>query len=440
MRTSRKVKRSKRRSTRYSLHAARPALEPRGHAGAPPRIARDGFFDAAAIHPDAAADQRQVGLLHLAAGKLRGQGAMRGIVLGHQQHAAGIAVEAVDDAGPQLAAQRGERLEAIKQRVDQRAGVHSRARVNHHAGGLVDGYEIVVFIEDAQRNRFGHGAQRGQFGRLDLDAVALPQQARRPLGRSVHAHAAILDPGAVYSEQPFALGTGFTRTLDWAGFQCALVAGAAYALWKEKQWQMGAWILLSLVAVAAGWRFFPRYYFQLLPVMTLAAARGYVLMGRWRAVMWILLLVPLARFGPRYAMLANDLVHDRQIAWSDIALNQDSHAAADRIAREGTLLVWGYRPDIFAYTRMQAGSRFLDSQPLTGVLADRHLTSTKAMAPEWAEQNRRELIQTKPTWIVDGLGPLNPALAIGRYPDLAGWLRAYREVRRTRYTVIYKLW
>jgi hypothetical protein len=246
--------------------------------------------------------------------------------------------------------------------------------------------------------------------------------------------------GAVYSEQPFALGTGFTRTLDWAGFQCALVAGAAYALWKEKQWQMGAWILLSLVAVAAGWRFFPRYYFQLLPVMTLAAARGYVLMGRWRAVMWILLLVPLARFGPRYAMLANDLVHDRQIAWSDIALNQDSHAAADRIAREGTLLVWGYRPDIFAYTRMQAGSRFLDSQPLTGVLADRHLTSTKAMAPEWAEQNRRELIQTKPTWIVDGLGPLNPALAIGRYPDLAGWLRAYREVRRTRYTVIYKLW
>jgi len=245
--------------------------------------------------------------------------------------------------------------------------------------------------------------------------------------------------GALYSEQPFAFATGVTRTLDWAGFQCALVAGAAYALWKERQWRIGAWIFLSLVAVAAGWRFFPRYYFQLLPVMTLAAARGYVLMGRRRALLWILLLVPLARFGPRYAMLANDLVHDRQIAWSDIALNQDSRAAADRIAREGTLLVWGYRPDIFAYTRMEAGSRFLDSQPLTGVLADRHLTSSDAMAPQWAEQNRRELIETKPTWIVDGLGPLNPALGIGRYPDLAGWLRAYREVGRTRFTVLYQL-
>jgi hypothetical protein len=244
--------------------------------------------------------------------------------------------------------------------------------------------------------------------------------------------------GATYSAQPFALGTGFTRTLDWAGFQCALVAGAAYALWKEKQWRMAAWVLLSLAAVAAGWRFFPRYYFQLLPVMTLAAARGYVLMGRRRAAIWILLLIPLIRFGPRYAILANDLVHDRQTEWSDLALNQDSHAASDRISRDGTLLVWGYRPDIFAYTRMRAGSRFLDSQPLTGVLADRHLTSSEVAAPGWAERNRRELVETKPEWIVDGLGPLNPALAIGKYADLARWLDAYREVGRTRYTVIYE--
>jgi hypothetical protein len=197
-------------------------------------------------------------------------------------------------------------------------------------------------------------------------------------------------------------------------------------------------MLLSLAAVAAGWRFFPRYYFQLLPVMTLGAARGYVLMGRWRVVMWLLLLVPFVRFGPRYAALANDLARGRQTEWSDIALNQDSRRAADRISGEGTLLVWGYRPDVFAYTRMRAGARFLDSQPLTGVLADRHLTSSEVAAPEWAERNRRELIRTNPDWIVDGLGPLNPALAIGRYADLAGWFSEYREIGRTQYSVIYK--
>ena len=77
---------------------------------------------------------------------------------------------------------------------------------------------------------------------------------------------------------------------------------------------MAVWLLLQLVAVAAGWRFFPRYYFQLLPVMALMAARGYTLLGRCRAMVWLLLLIPLARFGPRYATLAWDLAQHRQDA------------------------------------------------------------------------------------------------------------------------------
>ena len=244
--------------------------------------------------------------------------------------------------------------------------------------------------------------------------------------------------GALYSRQAFAFSTGITRTLSWAGFHCALVVAAAFAFWKEKQWRMLIWLLLGLAAVAAGWRFFPRYYFQLLPVVALLAARGYILLGRYRAVVWLLLLIPLARFGPRYVVLASDLVHGRQPQWSDLAMNQDSRSAADRIGHEGTLLVWGYRPDIFAYTRMQAGTRFLDSQPLTGVLADRHLTNSDVIAPEWAAENRKELSKTAPDWIVDGLAPYNPALGISNYPDLSDWLAGYQEVGRTRGTIIYK--
>jgi hypothetical protein len=247
--------------------------------------------------------------------------------------------------------------------------------------------------------------------------------------------------GTLYSEQTFAFATGFVKTANWAGFQSALVVGAAFALWREDRWRwkMAAWLLLSLAAVAAGWRFFPRYYFQLLPVMALLASRGYILLGRCKAVILLLLLIPFVRFAPRYATLANDLLQRRQSAWSDLALSEDSQAAAERITRQGTLLVWGYRPDVFTYTRMPAGSRFLDSQPLTGVLADRHLTSSQAFAPEWAVRNRRELIASDPTWIVDGLGPLNPALAITNYSDLREWLGNYSQVGRTRFSVIYKL-
>jgi hypothetical protein len=244
--------------------------------------------------------------------------------------------------------------------------------------------------------------------------------------------------GALYSEQAFSFATGFTRTLNWAGFQCALLVAAAYAFCKEKHWRMAIWLLLSFVAVAAGWRCFPRYYFQLLPVLALLAARGYTLLGRRRAIIWLLLLIPLVRFGPRFVTLANDLLRHRQTEWSDLSMNQDSHAAAQKIGPEGTLLVWGYRPDIFAYTRLPAGTRFLDSQPLTGVLADRHLTNSDAAAPEWSAQNRRDLIGTHPTWIVDGLGPFNPQLAIADYPDLREWLSGYQQVDRTPGTIIYK--
>jgi hypothetical protein len=201
---------------------------------------------------------------------------------------------------------------------------------------------------------------------------------------------------------------------------------------------MLAWILISLIAVAAGWRFFPRYYFHLLPPLALMAARGYTLLKNKRAVILVLLFIPLVRFGPRYVLLANDLRQGRRADWNDLRLNQDSREAAKLIGSSGTLLVWGYRPDIFVYTRLPAGSRFLDSQPLTGVIADRHLTSSEVAAPELAAQNRRDLAQTAPTWIADGLGPLNPQLAITNYPDLHDWLQNYREFARTKYTSIYR--
>jgi hypothetical protein len=273
---------------------------------------------------------------------------------------------------------------------------------------------------------------------LLLAGFALPNLAALALFGSPYIQE-VWKWGALYSRQAFSLSTGITRTLAWAGFHCALMIAAAYVFWKERQWRMAVWLLLSIAAVAAGWRFFPRYYFQLLPVMALMAARGYTLLGRCRAVVWLLLLIPLARFGPRYATLAWDLAQHRQTQWSDIAMNQDSRAASKKIGPGGALLVWGYRPDIFAYTRMRAGTRFLDSQPLTGVLADRHLTNSTIIAPELAAANRKELVKTAPAWIVDGLGPFNPTLAISNYPDLRDWLAQYREVGRTQGTVIYKL-
>ena len=103
-----------------------------------------------------------------------------------------------------------------------------------------------------------------------------------------------------------------------------------------------------------------------------------------------------------------------------------------------TLFVWGFRPELYVYTGLHAGARYLDSQPLTGVPADRHLTDSQPVEGESTRARRAELARTHPTFIIDGLGPVNPRLAIGGYADLRAWLAQYREVARTDLTVTYK--
>ena len=211
--------------------------------------------------------------------------------------------------------------------------------------------------------------------------------------------------------------------------------GAVAGWWTKVRWL--AWLVISLAGVAAGMRFFPRYYFLLLAPVAMLAARGFVLMDRRaRLAVCSLLLIPLVRFGPAYVAAA------RNADWRDTAMDRDSRAACALVramAKRGdTLFVWGYRPEDYVYTRLPAATMYLDSQPLTGVPADRHLTQSAPLETEAPRERRVELTRSAPTFILDGLGLYNPRLAIGNYPDLRAWLANYREVGRTAGTVIYR--
>ena len=230
---------------------------------------------------------------------------------------------------------------------------------------------------------------------------------------------------------------GLTRTANWIGFQAALVAGALFALRRERR--LALWILLSFAGVILGLRFFPRYYFLLLPPMIIAASRGWSLLWKNKPAVFALcalLAVPLIRFGKPYIALA------RGAALTDLAMDRDSRTASEKLralSRPGdTLFVWGFRPDIFIDSKIPAGTRFLESQPISGVLADRHLFSSESIAPQFTAPNVRELQSTNPTWIVDGLGLYNPSLALARDASLAGWYSHYTEVARTDFCILYR--
>jgi len=244
--------------------------------------------------------------------------------------------------------------------------------------------------------------------------------------------------GTTFVESP--LKNGFVRTLNWAGFHAAIVMAAGLAIWRNlsgerRRWVV--WLAISLAGVAAGMRFFPRYYFQLLPVVVLLAARGLAaLEGRGRVLAALLLAIPLVRFGPTYIQALRDG------GWRDTAMDRDSRAAAQVVstaAKSGdTLFVWGYRPEIYVYAHLPAATRFLDSQPLTGVPADRHLTQSAPVETAESSARRGELAATQPTFLVDGLSEFNRQLAITEFDDLREWMAGYRELGRTANSVIYR--
>jgi hypothetical protein len=244
--------------------------------------------------------------------------------------------------------------------------------------------------------------------------------------------------GTTFVDAP--VKNGLLRTLNWAAFHAAIViAAVGQASWPvpagRRRWLV--WLLVSLAGVAAGFRFFPRYYLQILPVVVLLAARGFAGMrGRRRVIVAALLLIPLARFAPTYFQAARDA------GWRDTAMDRDSRAAARMVtaaAKPGdTLFVWGFRPEIYLYSHLPAATRFLDSQPLTGVPADRHLTQSTPVETLESRSRRAELAASRPTFVVDGLGEYNPRLAVTEFGDLRAWMACYREVGRSAGSVIYR--
>ncbi len=242
----------------------------------------------------------------------------------------------------------------------------------------------------------------------------------------------VIQWGSVYArdtfvEAPWTMGS--YKTGAWLGFHAALVIAALRAKWDR--WML-LWLAAALVCVVGGLRFFPRYYFHLLPPLCLAASQGWPALGRFQWAAAALLVIPFVRYLPSYWRVERS---------GDLAMFRDAQTAAATLTGSGgTILTWGYRPEIDAMARLPGGTPFLESQPLTCVFADRHLVSKQTNGEDAACASRRvSLTRYRPTFIVDGLGRYNPELAIARYPDLAQWMRQYKVVALTQGTIIYRI-
>ncbi len=252
--------------------------------------------------------------------------------------------------------------------------------------------------------------------------------------------------GAAYSaDTPLAQPwlEGARRTLNWTGFHAALF----FALIPmRRHWRWLAAAALALGAAWLGFRFFPRYFFHALPPLIILAAAGLASLPRRRAIACAaFLLIPFFRFAPRYGELAAETLRGQPHAWRDLAMFESSRQAAKllrdaRAIHGGALLVWGYRPELYALSGLPAATPFLDSQPLNGVLADRHLVSAEPTFNALAAANRARLRQSpRPEWFADGLSFYNPALDPFLLPDMRDWFHRYKLTAEVSGFRIYRL-
>jgi hypothetical protein len=117
------------------------------------------------------------------------------IIPGDYQQSRCVLVEPVDNTRAVSARLAGQRGKMVGQGIDQRPRVVAGRRVGHHASRFVDHYEVVVFVNDVERDIFSGDrarfrcqgdfdrdcfpAAQGMFGRddkgIDLDRP-LPDQ------------------------------------------------------------------------------------------------------------------------------------------------------------------------------------------------------------------------------------------------------------------------
>ena len=161
------------------------------HALAHAAVATDGGVDLATgsdhAHHDAfvdTADRALLQLVHQVGLRLQG--------LGHDHQTGGVLVQAVDDAGTWHVDDVGH---VMQQGVEQGTAGMAGSRVHHQARRLVDDQDLIVFIDDVQRNVLGLPFALGFLLGFQGQHGTAMHGVTRAQDSTVDRQTAIFDPG-----------------------------------------------------------------------------------------------------------------------------------------------------------------------------------------------------------------------------------------------------
>jgi Dolichyl-phosphate-mannose-protein mannosyltransferase len=246
---------------------------------------------------------------------------------------------------------------------------------------------------------------------------------------------------------------GISLTLTFTGICLPLIVGAIIAcrdkdeVWAGKTAERTALLGLlaaSAIGAAAGARFYPHYYVQLIPPLALLAAPYY-------ARLWSQTIQPpywLLRPKVTYLWLVLTVIALSIAHWIGLASRcAPSEAGRYLFAHSDPadrIFVWGQSPEIYLDAHRRPACRYITTFPLTGYVFGGPIpgfdTRSRIMPGAWAILEQ-DFARHPPTYIVDvHPGPKSAYYPVKNFPILAKLLKErYQPVVRTADGVIYRM-
>lgn len=245
---------------------------------------------------------------------------------------------------------------------------------------------------------------------------------------------------------------GIVHTLAFLGACLPLIVGAimgcrdkgeTWAGRKAEQMALMGLLIASAIGAAAGARFYPHYYVQLIPPLALLAAPYYgrLWSGRKRPPHWLL------RPRVTYAWLALTIIAFSVVHWiglvpqrgpSETGQYLSMHAAPD-----DRIFVWGQTSKIYLDARRRPACRYVETFPLTGYLFGGPIpgfdTRSRILPGAWPTL-MQDFAKHPPAYIVDVQDPSKAQYPVKDFPILAKLLaEKYQPVAHTAEGVIYRV-
>jgi hypothetical protein len=284
----------------------------------------------------------------------------------------------------------------------------------------------------------------GFFGVLGLVVAILQKQGilRDAFFWTITAHA---NPHVFF-------GKGALSILVFLACCFPLVIGAAMSLrdkrgpWSENSAEriaMAALLVASAIGAAAGGRFYPHYYIQLIPPLALLAAPYYarIWSGRDQPPHWLL------RPATSYALLAVTVV--AFFIASNVGLASLRHASeagrylSENSAPDDRIFIWGHGSRIYMESRRRPACRYILTYPLTGRVFGGRLPGVdtrKWIVPGAWNLLEEDFSKHPPVFIVDLEHGSEERYPVRDFPILARLLEErYQPVLQATWGIIYRL-